>query len=318
MTQSISCPRREYLGNPEQFAYAEKFLFDDGPGAGMRGIRVSTGAGLVFTILPDRGMDLWRAEFLGRTFSWISPCGPKRPDLLEHGDFSWLRNWGGGLLTTAGLQNVGSPCDFQGVHHTLHGRISNIPAQAVSIRRIHANQGSHDPKAEDILEISGEVHEVSVFGEHLKLSRKISLSAGSNKIRIQDHIENAGFKSAPAQILYHMNLGWPLLSENSVLAARKHAVTPRNETALKGIRMWDQCEPPQPSYEEQCFYHDIPADEDGFARISLFNPINSLRFTVAYLKEELPFFTQWKQMGQGEYVLGLEPATCHPEGLNAE
>ena len=35
--------------------------------------------------------------------------------------------------------------------------------------------------------------------------------------------------------------------------------------------------------------------------------------SVKYSKETLPYLVQWKQMGQGEYVLGLEPGNCVPE-----
>ena len=96
MEKNTDIPISEYLGSPSQTAYAEPFLFDDGAARGMRGIRVSTGAGLTFTVLPDRGMDLYRAEFRGVTFVWISPCGPRAAQFLEHGDLAWLRNWGGG------------------------------------------------------------------------------------------------------------------------------------------------------------------------------------------------------------------------------
>jgi hypothetical protein len=45
-----------------------------------------------------------------------------------------------------------------------------------------------------------------------------------------------------------------------------------------------------------------------------------LTFCVTYRVAELPYLIQWKMMGQGEYVVGLEPANCFPEGQaqNAE
>ena len=35
---------------------------------------------------------------------------------------------------------------------------------------------------------------------------------------------------------------------------------------------------------------------------------------VCYKKDELPFFTEWKMMGKGEYVLGLEPTNAFLDG----
>jgi len=301
----------EYMGNPFQTAYCERFIFDDGYARGVRGIRVCTGGGLTFVVLPDNGMDIWRAEFQGRNFVWISPCGVKAPAFLEHGDFAWLRSWHGGLLTGTGLQNVGSPCDFQGEHHTLHGRLSNLPAENVNI---DCRENG------DVMEfeITGTVRDNAVFGVNLSLRRSISFQAGSNEIFIHDTITNDGFRPSPAQILYHSNLGWPLVDKNSVLIAEDHEVVPRNETAAAGLKSWDCAEPAAAGYEEQCFYHDIPAGSDGYACMKLYNPDNKMCFSIRFSKQELPFFTQWKQMGQGEYVMGLEPGTCHPEGLQEE
>ncbi len=39
-----------------------------------------------------------------------------------------------------------------------------------------------------------------------------------------------------------------------------------------------------------------------------------LELTMRYKKEQLPFLAHWKMMGEGEYVVGLEPANCHVEG----
>ena len=33
-----------------------------------------------------------------------------------------------------------------------------------------------------------------------------------------------------------------------------------------------------------------------------------------FRKDTLPRFVQWKQMGQGTYVMGLEPGNCLPDG----
>ena len=33
-----------------------------------------------------------------------------------------------------------------------------------------------------------------------------------------------------------------------------------------------------------------------------------------YNKDELPCFTEWKLMGKRDYVLGLEPGNCTPDG----
>ena len=59
---------------------------------------------------------------------------------------------------------------------------------------------------------------------------------------------------------------------------------------------------------------EIPADADGFARLSLVNPKLGIKLTMAYDAATLPYLNEWKQMGQGEYVVGLEPGNCIPTG----
>ena len=35
---------------------------------------------------------------------------------------------------------------------------------------------------------------------------------------------------------------------------------------------------------------------------------------MIFNKEELKYFVQWKMMGEYEYVMGLEPGNCTPDG----
>ena len=35
---------------------------------------------------------------------------------------------------------------------------------------------------------------------------------------------------------------------------------------------------------------------------------------ISYNADELKYFTQWKMMGEYEYVMGLEPGNCLPDG----
>ena len=156
-----------------------------------------------------------------------------------------------------------------------------------------------------------------VFGENLAINRRISTVAGSSAVTIEDAVENQGFAAQPLMQLYHMNFGWPLVDDGCVLEAPEHRVTPQNDIAAAGLAAWDRITAPIPGFVEQVFYHDIPAGNDGMAAIRLRNPKLKLALEVAYRTAELPYLVQWKQMGQGEYVLGLEPANCYPEGQSA-
>ena len=202
---------------------------------------------------------------------------------------------------------MGGPCEA-GEVHGLHGRLSHLKAADVNTD----SQWLDDDTFE--LTVSGKVSHSKVFGENLLLTRKISTRLGENVIIIEDSVENCGYRTAPFMLLYHMNFSWPLVDKNSFIEAPEHNVTPQNEIAAKGLPQWDRMSEPVPGFAEQVFYHDLPADADGMAALTLVNPDLKLAMQVAYSKATLPFMVQWKQMGQGEYVLGLEPGNCVPEG----
>ena len=132
-----------------------------------------------------------------------------------------------------------------------------------------------------------------------------------------ENLSQEGFGGVPAEA-GSPYFRFALLSETALLYGRVKKPTPRNENAAAGVKEWSHCQPPTDGYVEQCFFHDVETDADGMARMTLRNPESGLALEVAYRKAELPFFTQWKMMGEQEYVMGLEPANCHPDGQSAE
>ena len=62
-----------------------------------------------------------------------------------------------------------------------------------------------------------------------------------------------------------------------------------------------------------CYYHRMT----GMAEVTLFNPKLKKGLVMSYDTQALPFFTEWKMMGYRDYVLGLEPGNCHPDGRDA-
>jgi hypothetical protein len=158
------------------------------------------------------------------------------------------------------------------------------------------------------------MRQARLFGENLRLERTVSAWLGGARIAVDDVIENLADAPAPLMVLYHINLGFPLLDEASTLEAAPHPVRPRDADAAPGLTEWDRIGPPISGFREQVFYHDLPAGDDGWASIALRNPALGLRLAVRFWKPTLPNLIQWKQTGQGAYVLGLEPANCGVEG----
>ena len=309
--------RRELLrriGRLEQVAGIEPFVFDDGPSRGVRAFRFRTGSGLSFDVLPDRGLDLGLAEQGGTPLAWLSPNGIVAPAFHEPEGEGWLNSFPGGLLVTCGLRNVGPPGERGGEEFGLHGRASHIPATRVSYDAFWDEEGC-------VLVAGGQIRESSVFGPNLVLRRRIMARVGESRIRIEDHIENEGFEPEPLMVLYHINLGWPLLAETSRLAGPgrpEESPEPRDEEARTGLDAWNRFAPPTPNFKERVFYHRPLVGTYERAQACLENPELGLSFSVSFSPDELPEFVQWTMTGEGTYVLGLELATCRVEGPAAE
>jgi len=78
-----------------------------------------------------------------------------------------------------------------------------------------------------------------------------------------------------------------------------------------------EAEVPQAGYAEQVYYHDLRTDSRGCTRIAFVNRGAGLGLVWRYELAALPLLTQWKMMGEGEYVMGIEPCTCPVGGRSA-
>jgi hypothetical protein len=309
--------RRDWLrhvGRLDQVAGVQPVVYDDGPARGMRALQVRTGGGLAFTVLPDRGMDLSTAEYFGIPLTWSSPTGLTAPWYYEPQGAEWLRSFHGGLLVTCGLQNVGPASRIDDQPQGVHGRLSHLPASGVSHEFVWDKHGG-------MFIIRGQVREARVFGPDLVLTRTITARLGESTIHLLDVVENRAGRPTPVMLLYHVNLGWPLLDEDAVLLGPgSEPPEPRDADATAGLDTWDRSEPPSAAFREQVYFHRPRAVADGWAEALLQNArlAGGLVFRLRFRPDQLPEFVQWKMMGEGTYVLGLEPATCRVSGFESE
>lgn len=285
---------RRRIGSVAQVARAEEVVQTQGVGRGTRVIRVETGGGLAFDVLPDRALDIGAMTYRGVPLSWISPTGFPAPAFAAQRGADWLRGFGGGMLTTCGLDAFGPASSGDGVEYPMHGRVSSIPA---AVSRVEVTDTE--------IVIEGEVCQASVFGENLVLRRRIAAGIGSGDVRIDDVVTNEDHRPAGHMILYHCNLGWPLISETARLEIPSRGLTPRDAAAEAGVATWHALTEPQQGYAEQVFRHDFR--DLGEVAVSVDNPARDLRLELRFDTATLPGLHQWKMLGEGHYVLGVEP-----------
>lgn len=304
---------QSYTDNMAQIGGIRPLELVAGRERGVRGFSLSTGSGLEMTVLADRALDITRANFRGRSLVYHTAGGQAHPAYYEAQGIGWVNNFPGGLLTTCGLRSLGSPSVDEGEEFGQHGRISNMPAEEIGYW--HEWQGD-----EYWMHIQGTMTEGVMFGSALRLTRHISARLGANSLLIEDRVENLGGLATPHMLLYHCNLGFPLLDPSAKLVANSTDITPRDEDAEWGVEQWSTFEAPTAGYREQVFYHEMAADGDGDVRVALLNHTldGGLGVYLKYHQATLPYLVQWKQMGYGTYVLGLEPANCHVDGRAAE
>lgn len=291
------------VGTPEQLAGIRLVEYSDGKARGLRAAEVWTGSGFSITIWLDRGMDIGPAQYAGKPLAFLHPALGTPAQFEPEGE-GWLRTFGGGLLTTCGLTHFGPPDQENGKTFGLHGRAAHLPAQNIST---HSGWVGDQYR----LEVIGQVQQAVIFGENLLLTRRISTFLGATSLKIEDRLENIGFRPAPAMLLYHCNFGFPVVSPDSILEIDDESVTPRTEVARAGLADHTRFSQPDVAYSEQVFFHTPRPDSSGFASVKIHNPVLGFGAFIRYRSAELPVLTQWKMMGAGDYVCGLEPGTSH-------
>lgn len=289
-----------YIGHESQLYGVEEHRLVGGKGDGMRLFEINNGKGIQLTVAPDRACDITRLRFKGVNMSYMSPCGYVAPAYYDNVGANWLQSFTAGFLTTCGLQAVGSPCNDEGEELPLHGSIANTPCE-------QAYWVEEDGK----LIINGIVKDETIFGRKLRLIRKIVVSTEKNEFEIIDTIENTGYQEEPMEILYHMNMGYPLLDEDSVITVPSVEVVPRDQHAADDLANWMNMQKPTVGYQELCYYHKY-ADNNG--RAAIYQPKLNVGLEILFDTSELDAFVEWKMMGVRDYVLGLECGNCYPDG----
>lgn len=304
------------VGDVSQLGGVKLYEFSDGTAKNLRAVDVKTPGGIEMTVVLDRGMDISSLTYKNIPISWRSAARETSPIYYESKGSEWLRTFFGGLLTTCGLTHFGPPVIDGDEELGLHGRISNLPANNVFA-------DCKWEKDDYMMWVQGKIREVKALEYKLELSRKITVFADKPVITINDTVENIGFSTSPLMILYHINLGFPLLDSTSrIILPAGTETSPIDKNAKKGIKSFNKFSEPIDNFEEQVFIHKIKTDKDGYGKVALvneeFNKGEGLGILIKFNNDNLPYLIQWKQAASGEYVCGLEPANSFLGGRKIE
>lgn len=302
-----------YAGSVSQVGGIEAGELSGGMSRGVRTVTVKTAEGLEYVIAPDCGMNIVSCTYKGIPVCWKTGTGSVNPGLYDPQLTGWLRSFNGGLLVTCGLSQIGTACVDEGVAYGLHGRISNTPAEVTSVK------GEWNGERYGMT-FEGIVRESMALGQRLVLRRKIFSWLDESRIQVEDTITNESWYDVPLLTSYHINFGYPFITEKAVVqfdnhVAAKYYNDASRERGMDGI---NGCDKPAKGFAEQIYLQDLQA-ENGFRSFRVSNELadGELAVKVSY-SENLNYLIHWRQFGEGDYVLGFEPANTTIRGRAAE
>lgn len=292
-----------------------RYQLTDGPSQGVELLVIESGRARA-AICPTRGMGLWKAEIDSIPCGWNSPVrGPVHPSfvaLSEGNGLGWLDGFDE-LLVRCGMQSFGAPdLDANGnVLYGLHGRVGNLPATNLRL----SLDADHS-----LLEVTADVFETRFLQYNLQLTASYRFAFDQPVIEVNDRVTNHSSSVAGVQMLYHVNMGDPLLEAGAKLHTACDRIVARNEHAATDLATWNTYNAPTPGYEEQVYFSASRPDPSGWASAMLASPAGDRGFALHYDVSTLPFFTQWKNTVAKPtgYVTGLEPGTGFPNPRSFE
>ena len=218
----------------------------------------------------------------GQNMSFVSKNG------FTKRETPFMSRFEGGMIYTCGLDSVGGREGFE-----VHGSLHNIPAE---ILRAECGEAG--------IVVEALVRDTELFGKNLTFKRKITSAVGSDSVTVEDTLINEGFRDEEYCLLYHVNVGYPMLDDGAKVVMDMAERVARTPWSAQNAAIASDMGAPVVGEEETCYFVKLRKPE-----ATLVNEKLGKKFTVSYSGETLPHFVQWKSMAAGDYALGLEPAT---------
>ncbi len=269
------------ISNLAQVCSLRRYTLTEGSEKGLDILDCDNGK-IRFLLNVSKALDISQLWHEGQNVSFLSKNG------LTAREIPFLNRFEGGMLYTCGLDNVGGRDGFE-----LHGTHHNTPAK---VTKAECNEAG--------ICVEAEIRETALFGKNLVFKRKVFVAIGSEELQITDMLENQGFAEENYCLLYHINVGYPMLDKGAKIIANIEKYTSRTEAAEKNAATRCEMSDCIVGQEELCYFlrMEQPA-------LSLVNERLGKAFSLTWSKETLPYFLEWKSMASGDYALGLEPCT---------
>lgn len=298
-------------------------ILDNGPGRGSRIAQVNTGAGLRYTIAIDRGADIVDASFNQHSLAYLTQNGIKPASPAYTREWEWLAGWPGGLMTTCGPTHIGHPRDESvasvGYPRTgLHGHHSNQFAEVEMLVNPDPHQGRYE------MVLTAHLRDTRAYGPNVEVRRGIHSTLGKNHIRVFDEITNRDNMPVTFAMMYHCNLGWPLLDAGArLIMAGQCDPWPADEQVGMPSDPEDYKKITAPMKKHagsasRGFVLTPKPDRNGRAHVGILNEQLSLALEIELPVEQLPRVMCWQHFAPGMYVTGIEPMVGSHLGNAAE
>lgn len=268
------------ISHPSQVAYIRRYTLSGGGEDGVKIIEVNNGK-LRFLLNESKALDIPQLWHEGTNISFVSKNG------IVARELPFVRRFVGGLLYTCGLDSVGDRSGYE-----MHGELHNTPARVTRVE-----EG-------DALTVEAEMQDSALFGKHLVLRRKITTAVGSDALSITDTLENRSYRDEEYSILYHVNLGYPMLDEGTETDVDVKSVTPRTQWSKEHADERTVAIAPAPNRFETCYFL-----QPRKPHATVTNRKLGKKFSLDWSGDTLPHLIHWNSMACGDYAMGLEPST---------
>lgn len=274
-----------------------------------------TSKGLTIALSPTRGMDLLHVVGNNVRLGWDSPVkevvNPQFINLESRNGVGWLEGFNE-MMVRCGYEWTGHPVSSEGMLYTLHGRAGNTPASKVEV---HVSE-----KAPYEITVRGLLEEKSFKKVNFETWTELRYIPGSDAFTIHDTLTNLADYAHDYQIIYHSNIGTPILEQGARFIAPYKEVTPFNEYAKKGMKEWQSYAGPTKDFDEMVFNIKPLADSQGKSLAAVINRAGDKGASIEFDTHQLPLLTMWKNtdtLKQG-YVTGMEPGTNYAYPVTIE